>query len=85
MGEGGPESLSLAIGLTAFAPDCRLLFTFITHKLQEHLVGTFTVSQNVFIVVSQVCYEFREYSSNHISKVFKASNEGAVYIFVLIF
>ena len=44
MGEGGPESLSLAIGLTVFAPDCRLLFPFITHKLQEHLVGTFTVS-----------------------------------------
>ena len=39
MGEGGPESLSLAIGLTVFAPDCRLLFTFITHKLQEHLVS----------------------------------------------
>ena len=48
----------------------RLLFKFFTHKLQEHLVRTFTFFQYIFILISQSRYhEFRKDSSYHILKI----------------
>ena len=46
----------------------RLLFTFITLKLQEYFVQSLTVSKYIFILVSQLwCQDLRKYWSNHIS------------------
>ena len=57
----------------------RLLSTFVTHKLQEHLnfslhfLNFSELFQYIFILVSQLwCHEFRKYSFNHILKVCKA-------------
>ena len=57
----------------------RLLATFVTHKLQEHLnfsmsfVSFCELFQYIFILVSQLwCHEFRKYLFNHILKVCKA-------------
>ena len=57
----------------------RLLSTFVTHKLQEHLnfsihfLNFSELFQYIFILVSQLWrHEFRKYSFNHISKICKA-------------
>ena len=57
----------------------RLLSTFVTQKLQEHLnfsihfLNFSEIFQYIFILVSQLCcHEFRKYSFNHILKVCKA-------------
>ena len=56
----------------------RLLSTFVTHKLQEHLnfslhfLNFSELFQYIFILVSQLwCHEFRKHSFNHILKVCK--------------
>ena len=41
------------------------LLTFVTQKLQEHLVRTFTQLR---------CNEFQKHLSNHILKVYEAPN-----------
>ena len=57
----------------------RLLSTFVTHKLQEHLnffinfLNFFELFQYIFILVSQLwCHNCRKHSFNHILKVCKA-------------
>ena len=66
----------------------RLLSTFVTHKLQEHLnfslhfLNFSELFQYIFILVSQLwCHEFRKHSFNHILKVCKAllKNQEQVY------
>ena len=49
----------------------RLLPTFITCKLQEHLNFS-ELFQYIFILVTQLCHEFRKHLFNHILKVCKA-------------
>ena len=57
----------------------RLLSTFVTHKLQEHLnfsahfLNFPELFQYIFILVSKLrCHEFRKPSFNHILKVCQA-------------
>ena len=65
----------------------RLLSTFVTQKLQEHLnfsihfLNFSEIFQYIFILVSQLCHEFRKHSFNHILKVCEAllKNQDQVY------
>ena len=57
----------------------RLLFTFVTHKLQEnlnfslHFLNFSELFQYIFILVSQLwCHEFIQHSFDHILKIYKA-------------
>ena len=61
--------------------------TFVTQKLQEHLnfsihfLNFSELFQYIFILVSQLCHEFRKHSFNHILKVCEAllKNQDQVY------
>ena len=66
-----------------FSYSPRIIFSYspLTHKLKEHLVNIycFQTFGNIFKLFSWLwCQNFRNYSSNHISKVHKAPNQSVV-------